>query len=227
MNKLPFLVFDVNETLFDLEALTPHFKRLFGDESAMREWFAQLILHSEALTLAKGYVSFGELAGAVLKMVAEVRGSHVSEADVIEVKKAIAAMPPHPDVRSGLGKLRDAGFTLYTLTNNPKAFCVEQLERGGLNGFFEQTFSIDDGAKRYKPAPEAYRAVELALNASPDQLCLVACHTWDTLGAAAMGWHSALLKRPGNAPLAIGEQPVAIAGDLDQLADQLIARFCR
>ena len=136
-------------------------------------------------------------------------------------------MPPHPDVRSGLGKLRDAGFTLYTLTNNPKATCVEQLERGGLAEFFERTFSIDDDAKRYKPAPEAYRAVELALNTSPEQLCLVACHTWDTLGAAAMGWHSALLQRSGNAPLAIGEQPVAIAGDLDALADKLITLFCR
>ena len=96
MNKLPFLVFDVNETLFDLDALTPHFKRLFGDESAMREWFAQLILYSEALTLAKSYVPFGELAGAVLKMVADVRGIHVNESDIGEGEAShrLDAAPP-------------------------------------------------------------------------------------------------------------------------------------
>ena len=28
---VPLLVFDVNETLLDLEALAPHFERMFGD----------------------------------------------------------------------------------------------------------------------------------------------------------------------------------------------------
>lgn len=32
----PILVFDVNETLLDLETLEPLFQRLFGDRLAMR-----------------------------------------------------------------------------------------------------------------------------------------------------------------------------------------------
>ena len=48
--SLPLLVFDVNETLLDLDALAPHFKRMFGEGAALREWFAQLILYSEAIT---------------------------------------------------------------------------------------------------------------------------------------------------------------------------------
>ncbi len=38
---IPLLVFDVNETLLDLEALAPHFARMFGERSSLREWFAQ------------------------------------------------------------------------------------------------------------------------------------------------------------------------------------------
>jgi hypothetical protein len=30
------------------------------------------------------------------------------------------------------------------------------------------------------------------------QLCLIACHTWDTLGAVAAGWEAALIKRGSN-----------------------------
>ncbi len=45
---LPLLVFDVNETLLDLDALAPHFERMFGDRGALREWFAQVILYSGA-----------------------------------------------------------------------------------------------------------------------------------------------------------------------------------
>ena len=45
MTELPFIVFDVNETLLDLESLAPTFERIFGERSALRSWFAQLILY--------------------------------------------------------------------------------------------------------------------------------------------------------------------------------------
>ena len=41
---LPVIVFDVNETLLDLESLTPTFERIFGDRLALRRWFAELII---------------------------------------------------------------------------------------------------------------------------------------------------------------------------------------
>ena len=34
--SLPLLVFDVNETLLDLDALAPHFKRMFGESQPAR-----------------------------------------------------------------------------------------------------------------------------------------------------------------------------------------------
>jgi hypothetical protein len=36
MAALPLIVFDVNETLLDLETMEPTFERIFGDKSAMR-----------------------------------------------------------------------------------------------------------------------------------------------------------------------------------------------
>jgi 2-haloacid dehalogenase len=36
MAALPLIVFDVNETLLDLQTLEPTFQRIFGDKSAMR-----------------------------------------------------------------------------------------------------------------------------------------------------------------------------------------------
>jgi hypothetical protein len=51
MTGLPYIVFDVNETLLDLETMSPTFERIFGDKRAMRLWFANLILYSAALTV--------------------------------------------------------------------------------------------------------------------------------------------------------------------------------
>jgi hypothetical protein len=40
MTNLPLVVFDVNETLLDLETMAPTFERIFDDKAAMRLWFA-------------------------------------------------------------------------------------------------------------------------------------------------------------------------------------------
>ena len=76
-HRRPIIVFDVNETLLDLSSLEPHFARIFGDVSAMREWFNLVILYSEAATLSEVYATFGQLGGAVLKMLAAIKGVSV------------------------------------------------------------------------------------------------------------------------------------------------------
>ncbi len=226
MPQHPVLVFDVNETLLDLDALTPHFQRIFGRPAALREWFGQLILYSQAMVLCGEYASFDELGGAVLKMLGEIHRCEITADDLKAVKQAVAGMPAHPDAVAALSALRNAGFRMVTLTNNPRATCVEQLERAGLLSFFERQFSIDDNKPpRYKPAVEAYRAVEEGLGVGSAGLCLIACHTWDTLGAAAAGWQSALVLQPGNAPLPVGPQPVIVGGSLTGVARDLIARY--
>ena len=47
----------------------------------------------------------------------------------------------------------------------------------------------------------------------------------DTLGAVAAGWKAALIKRTGNDVLGVGPQPQIVGADLDDVADQLIARY--
>jgi 2-haloacid dehalogenase len=58
MAALPLIVFDVNETLLDLETMAPTFERIFGEKGAMRPWFANLFLYSAALTVAGCYVPY-------------------------------------------------------------------------------------------------------------------------------------------------------------------------
>jgi 2-haloacid dehalogenase len=224
MAALPLIVFDVNETLLDLESLAPNFERIFGDRSVLRRWFAELILYSEALTLAGVYLPFTDIGGAVLKMVAAIRGVSITAADRLELTEKFASMPPHPEVPSALRKLRDNGFRLFTLTNNTAEVSGRQLERAGILDSFERRFSVDD-VRRHKPAPEVYAAVARAMQIPPEQICLVACHTWDTLGAVAAGWQAALVLRPGNALLDVGPQPQIIGADLSDIADKLIGRY--
>jgi 2-haloacid dehalogenase len=225
MAQQPIIVFDVNETLLDLETMRPTFERIFGDPAAMRLWFAGLITYSEALTLAGVYVPFTDIGTAVMRMQAATQGIEISDADAAELTDRFASMPPHPEVPGALRRLRDHGFRLFTLTDNTLEISGRQLEHGGVIGLFERRFSVDETVRRHKPAPEAYDSVATALGVDPGDICLIACHTWDILGALAAGWRAGLILRVGNAPLDVGPQPNYIGKDLDDVADQLIDRY--
>ena len=59
------------------------------------------------------------------------------------------------------------------------------------------------------------------------EMCLVAAHTWDTLGAQAVGCSAALVARPGNAALPVKglPQPDVVAPDLAGVAQEIIRRW--
>jgi 2-haloacid dehalogenase len=167
-------------------------------------------------------VPFTDIGAAVLKMLADTRGIKITDEDKMELTERFLTMPPYPDVAVALDKLRGAGFRLFTLTNNLLEVQARQLEHEGIVSSFDRMFSVH-AVQRHKPAPDVYRFVERELGAQPSQLCLVACHTWDTLGAAAAGWKAALVKRTGNDVLEVGPQPQIVGNDLVDVADQLIA----
>jgi len=225
VGQRPVIVFDVNETLLDLEALRPTFDRMFDDRAALRLWFAGLITYSEALTLAGVYVPFTDIGAAVLRMLAATRGISIGPGDTAELTEQFASMPPHPDVPGALRRLREHGFRLFTLTDNTLEISGRQLESGGIIDLFERRFSVDETVRRHKPAPEAYHSVTVELGLDPSEICLVASHVWDTIGALSAGWQAGLILRTGNAPLEVGPQPNYVGKDLNTIAAQLIELY--
>jgi 2-haloacid dehalogenase len=216
-------VFDINETLLDIEFVAPLFKRLFGDSRVMREWFGQLILYSEAMTLSGRYTTFFTLGQGVLEMLGSIHNLSIQKDDIEELRTRLLTMPAHPDVPAGLKQLKDAGFRLVSLTNSPPDPQTNPLKHAGIDGWFEKSFSVDR-ARRFKPAPQVYHMVAEELDAPPAAICMVAAHVWDTIGAQSIGCSGALIARPGNATLPVHSlpQPQAVAPDLPGVATRLI-----
>src|SRR5260221_12872798 len=98
MAALPLIVFDVNETLLDLETMEPTFERIFSEKSAMRLWFSNLIMYSAALTVAGCYVPFTDIRSAVIKMLAGTRGIKIDNRDKQDLTEQISTLTPHPEV---------------------------------------------------------------------------------------------------------------------------------
>ncbi len=216
------IVFDVNETLLDIEILNPFFEQTFGDARVMRQWFSELILYSQALTLSGSYVPFGQLAVSVLNMVAGIRGVTLQVGSLDAFKGHMSSLPAHKDVVPALDMLQAAGFRMVTLTNSAPDASKAVIEKAGLTRYFESQFSVD-AVRQFKPATGIYRSVESGLGAEAGSLRLVAAHAWDTLGAMAAGWKAALLIRPGNAALPVGDQPDIIEKELLAVAQRIIS----
>lgn len=218
----PTVVFDVTETLLDLSVLSPVFVRIFGTADMLRTWFDQAILYAEALTLSGAYVASSTVGLAVLRMLAEARGRAVEPADIEALKRLSDAMPTYTDTPKALADLAAAGFRLVTLSNTPSDGVEAQLTHAGIREHFAEIHSIDDRVRRYKPARESYAALATTLGVTPSDLWLVSCHAFDTLGAAAAGYRTALVLRPGNAPIGLGKKRDIIAADFSSLVYDLI-----
>ena len=224
MARPKVILFDVNETLLDLQPMKEGIGKLLGaGPEAARLWFTTLLQHSLVGTVAGKYLDFSEIGAACLRMVAANHGVELSEDAARQAVAPMPSLPPHGDVAPALGRLRDAGFRLFTLTNNSKSAVADQVRNAGLAGYFEALLSVEDVGK-YKPHAEVYRWAAGRAGADVSGCLLVAAHGWDVAGAKWAGMQSAFVARPGQQTFPLGPTPDINIPSLAELAGELERR---
>jgi 2-haloacid dehalogenase len=215
------IVFDVNETLLDLRALDPPFERAFGRAGVRREWFAQFLQSAFVSTITDRYTDFGTIGRAALDMIAARNAVELAPEDRDAILGTMLQLPPYPEVRAALERLRDAGLRIAALTNSTEAVATAQLTNAGLAPLFERILSAD-AALRLKPAREAYEAAAAALGVAVGEIRLVAAHAWDVAGALAAGAAAAFVARPGMVLDPLVPPPDVIGSDLSEVVEQIV-----
>jgi len=215
------LVFDVNETLLDLQAMRPRFDAVFGSTDLLAAWFGQLLRHSLVATVTDTYSPFDVLGVDALRLVALKAGIDLSEADAAYVVDGMRHLPPHPDVRPAITRLRDHGFRVATLTNSPPHLLIDQLANADVIDLFDMTMSIDP-VRKFKPHPDTYRSGAKRLGIDINGMRLVAAHDWDVTGAIRAGATAAFVARPGMVLSRASETPDIVGSDLESVAAAII-----
>ena len=224
MARPKVIFFDVNETLLDLQPMKEEVGRLLGaGPDAAVLWFTTLLQHSLVATVAGKYLDFAEVGAACLRMVAGSHGVELSEDAARQAVAPMRSLPPHGDVAPALGRLRDAGLRLFTLTNNSKSAVADQVRNAGLADYFEALLSVEDVGK-YKPHAEVYRWAAGRVGADVSGCLLVAAHGWDVAGAKWAGMQSAFVARPGQQTFPLGPTPDINIPSLTELAGELERR---
>jgi phosphoglycolate phosphatase len=117
-------------------------------------------------------------------------------------------------VELGLERLREAGLPLACVTNKPRAFATELLERKGLAGYFSHVFG-GDSFERRKPDPLPFVRAAAALGSVPQRTLVIGDSANDAIAARAAGCPVVLVSYGYN-----HGEPVVDAG-ADAVVDRL------
>ncbi|MEO9944807.1 haloacid dehalogenase type II [Paraglaciecola sp.] len=220
--KPKLIIFDVNETLLDLESMrTSVGKALNDDESLLPLWFSTMLHYSLVDTTRGEFHDFGKIGVAALQMVAKNNGIILTDE---QAKQAIVppllSLPPHPDVREGLTLLTDAGYKIISLTNSSNTGVKAQFANANLTQFFVERLSVED-IGFYKPDLRSYEWALKEMGVKPEEVLMVAAHGWDIAGAKSAGLQTAFIARPNKQLYPLAPQPDYLVNDLLELVEEL------
>ncbi len=216
------IVFDVNETLLDLQALNPHFERIFGEPGVRSQWFGQVLQSALVATMTDNYRDFGQVGRSALAITAARRGVVLKDEDYQAILGGMRQLPPHSEVPEGLLRLKNAGLRLAALTNSPPAMVEAQLMSAGLIEHFDHVLSVDT-VRKFKPAPEVYRNAAQALGVDLSGMMMVAAHDWDVAGAMNAGCVGAFITRKGMVLNPLYPRLDIVGPDLVEVATEILA----
>ncbi|OWA11829.1 haloacid dehalogenase, type II [Streptomyces sp. CS113] len=190
------LVFDVNETLSDLNGLGPRLEEVGASPGLVAEWFAGVLRDGFALTAAGGYAEFTQVAAERLRVMLEERLDHTRDAhtDAQYVVEGIPGLPTHDDVCEGIRELYEAGLPLFAMTNGSAASAETFLRGAGLLDRFRAVLSVEE-PRVWKPARAAYQYAAHRMGYKVQELMMVSVHPWDIDGARRAGLSTAWLRR--------------------------------
>lgn len=127
MKRPQAVALDIVETVFALEPLSARLKAAGLPEGALRLFFAQMLRDAFALEASGIFRPFRDIAAASLEVVMANHGMEPLKAKIDAVLAGFAELPPHPDVKSGLERLRAAGIRMIALTNGGAARSISML----------------------------------------------------------------------------------------------------
>lgn len=210
------VAFDVNETLFSLEAVGRALDGVGAPTGTLQQWFRQVLAHGFALTCAGDFVGFRPLALHTLRRM-------LGDDDTAEqVLDAFADLDAHADVRPALERLAEDGVPAVTLTNGHAEMTDHLLTRAGLRDLIAGCHDVGE-VRRWKPAALPYEHCAQRNDVTPERMAMVAVHSWDLHGAKRAGLVTGWCSRLEQTPVTIYEPADVTAADLPGVVDGLLA----
>jgi 2-haloacid dehalogenase len=220
------LAFDVWDTLLDREAtLVPVLGELldahgsdYDPELLLRRYLAMHFRDSMVDSLIPGpHTPFKEISRRALAYRLEQIGLDVDNEAVRDVIRRWKELEPYPDVDAALADLGEA-YTLVGLSNGDPDMLA--AVRSNFETDLDGVVSVAE-AGAYKPHRASYDHCCERFDVAPQEVTFVTAHTFDLVGAKAVGMRGAFLDRHDNPVGGWPQQPDLVVDDTETLVEVL------
>ena len=229
MDDIEVITVDSYSTLVDVgsqaDVLEEHVPGLADGEPISQRWRNQYITYSMVANDIDEYRPFWDLIGRGLAYALEAHGYDVP-ADVRDrIRREVYEdrLTVFEDVTDGIGRIVDAGYDVYVLSNGNPEMLAHLVERADLEDLVSDTISADE-IETYKPDPAIYRHAGTRIGSDLEEILHVSGGGMrDVWGAKHAGMKTAWLARPEqNTPREhLGRDPDIVVEDFYSLADVL------
>jgi 2-haloacid dehalogenase len=212
-------VFDAYGTLFDVHAPLRKLAPEIGEkaEEISRLWRQKQLEYTWLRSLMGVHADFWHVTGEALDYALDVHG--VTEAGLKdEIMALYLKLDPYPEVAAALEAVKARGKLTAILSNGSPAMLDSAVRHAGIDKLFNFVLSVED-VGIYKPSRRVYRHAmqKLQIHDAP-AVCFVSANSWDAQGAATFGYQAVRVDRFGLKDERIPGRPVALIGDLSELA---------
>ncbi|MFL5821376.1 MAG: haloacid dehalogenase type II [Solirubrobacteraceae bacterium] len=186
---LRWTLFDLNGTLLDPGGIADPLGGGADERRLVDAAFHEALLLTMADTLSGApYRPLPDYLRATLERGLRAAGRDTKDLDA--AMERASAMDPFSTAAGALDRLEDAGLAVGLLTNSAAASAEQSLEAAGLRDRFQAVIATD-AVEVFKPHPRVYGYAVERLEARPEEICLVAAHGWDVMGAMRAGLRGA------------------------------------
>ena len=221
------LAFDLWDTLLDREAtlipaladLLDSYESEYDAEILLRRYLAMHFRDSMIDSLVPGpHTPFKEISRRALTYRLEQVGLDIPDEEVGAIIRQWKKLEPYSDVDAALGRLSDQ-YLLVGLSNGDPDMLA--AVRPNFETDLDGVISVAE-AGAYKPHPASYELCYEQFDVAPHEVVFVTAHTFDLVGAKAVGMRGAFLNRHENPFGGWAQQPDVVVNDTGALADTLL-----
>ena len=193
-NEIDLVIFDVNQTMFSLNALNIKFKEFGLKQSLVNSWFLSVLKEGFSSSLSQQFVNFKTIGKNELTKIFLQNNSPYNNKIIDSIFDEFANLKVHPDIKNSLKYLKKKKIKIVTLTNGSVSNTKLLLKKNNINNFIDRCFSINS-FKIWKPAREVYLKTCEKMKIKPGRALMIAAHGWDINGAKLAGLKTAYITR--------------------------------
>ncbi len=179
---LKLAIFDVNQTIFNLQEIKLRFKKKKINPLFVDFWFSNILKEGFASSKLNKFVNFQKIATEELKKLNSIKKNQ----DLLFFLNGFKNLRANMGIREGFELLKKNKIKIATLTNGPKKNSINLLKKNKLLKLVDNSFSIED-VGIWKPNPEPYEYVAKHFKLKPQEIIMIAAHGWDINGAKSVG----------------------------------------